>query len=438
MAQDIARLYQQCDPAKPLEPGDPRYVPCESARGEGDLVAQLTNAVRWSDTPLHLLFAGHRGGGKSTELLRLERALAYPPTGEARFFVVYFEADTEDIDVNDVDFPDLLLAVVRQVGKALREREQTELRPTWLTRFVDNLKQFLGSEVEFEKLELDAKIAKFTAAIKSSPDARLQIRKALEPNVSNLIQAANDLLDEAVTRLKAKGYRDLVLIVDNLDRIVLRDLEGGLNTHDRLFLNRGSQLNALRCHIIYTLPISMVFSPKATALVNVFGRRPDVLPMVKVSEPDGTDDPTGMNVTREMVRKRLAEVPVAESVAFDSSDTLDYLCRISGGHVRNLLILIRSACTAAGTLPLTRRIIELAVRGMSNDFERALNRPEFFETLRQIDRSHDLPGSEHDQLLLYNLSVLEYLNGDAWYAVNPAVRALEKFKTPKRAKSRRR
>jgi len=278
---------------------------------------------------------------------------------------------------------------------------------------VDDLKRFLGSEVDFEKLELDAKIAKFTATIKSSPDARLQIRKAPEPNVSNLIQAANDLLDEAVTRLKARGCRDLVLIVDNLDRIVLRDLEGGLNTHDRLFLNRGAQLNALRCHIVYTLPISVDFSPKATALVNVFGRRPDVLPMVKVSEPDSMDNPTGMNVTQEMVRKRLAEATVAESAAFDSPETLNYLCRMSGGHVRNLLILIRSACTAAGTLPLTRRITEQAVRGMNNDFERALNRPEFFETLRQIDQSHDLPGSDHDQLLLYNLSVLEYLNGDA-------------------------
>jgi hypothetical protein len=303
---------------------------------------------------------------------------------------------------------------------------------------VDNLKQFLGSEVGFETLELDAKIAKFTAAIKSSPDARSQIRKALEPNISNLIQAANDLLDETVIKLKEKGYRDLVLIVDNLDRIVLRDLEGGINTHERLFLNRGAQLNALRSHIVYTLPISMVFSPKATALVNVFGRRPDVLPMVKVGERDGKDNLIGMDVIREIVRRRRAAATVEEGGAFDSSDTLDYLCRMSGGHVRNLLILIRSACTAAGALPLTRQIVERAVRGMSNDFERALNRPEFFETLRDIDHSHDLPGSEHDQLLLYNLSVLEYLNGDAWYAVNPAVRALEKFATPKRAKPRRR
>ena len=86
------------------------------------------------------------------------------------------------------------------------------------------MKHLLGSEVVFEKLDLDVKIAKFTAAIKSSPSARLDIRKALEPNVSTLIQATNELLDEAVTLLKSKDYRDLVLIVDSLGRIVLRDI----------------------------------------------------------------------------------------------------------------------------------------------------------------------------------------------------------------------
>ena len=206
MAQDIARLYQQCDPARPLQPGDPRYIPFEGVRGEGDLIAQLTNALRWSDVPLQVLFAGHRGGGKSTELLRLQHALTHPPEGEARYFVVYFEADSEDVDVNDVDFPDLLLAVIRQVGQALRERVHEDLRPSWLSRFVDDLRRLLGREVDFEKLQLDAKIAKITATIKSSPDARMAIRKALEPNVSNLLVAANGLLDEAVTRLRIKGH----------------------------------------------------------------------------------------------------------------------------------------------------------------------------------------------------------------------------------------
>jgi hypothetical protein len=91
----------------------------------------------------------------------------------------------------------------------------------------------------------------------------------------------------------------------------------------------------------------------------------------------------------------------------------------------------------ARDLPITRIVAEQVVRDVSNGFERALNRPEFFEVLRQIDALHDLPGSDHDGLLLWTLSVLEYLNGGVWYAVNPAIRLLDKFAPPKPARSRR-
>lgn len=195
------------------------------------------------------------------------------------------------------------------------------------------MKNLLGSEIIFEKLDLDAKIGKFTAAIKSSPNARADIRKALEPNVSTLIQAANDLLDEAVTRLKAKGYRDLVLIVDNLDRIVLRDIPDSLyNTQEQLFINRGGQLAEIRCHVVYTVPISLVYSPKATMLTTIFSEETFTLPMVEVLNRERQDNPAGLNAMRDIVRARLTDAVVTEAAAFDSPETLDYLCRMSGGH----------------------------------------------------------------------------------------------------------
>ena len=79
MTQGIDRVYRQCDPAKPLEPNDPRYISCAGLRGTGDLVGRVANAIHRSDDPMHLLFTGHRGGGKTTELLRLQEMLAYPP-----------------------------------------------------------------------------------------------------------------------------------------------------------------------------------------------------------------------------------------------------------------------------------------------------------------------------------------------------------------------
>ena len=335
-----------------------------------------------------------------------------------------------------MDYPDLLLAIIRQVGKALREREGEELRPLHLVRFFDDMKHLLGSEVVFEKLDLDVKIAKFTAAIKSSPSARLDIRKALEPNVSTLIQATNELLDEAVTLLKSKGYRDLVLIVDSLDRIVLRDIPNSqFNTHEQLFINRGTQLAEIRCHVVYTVPISMIFSPKATALTTIFSKAPFTLPMVKVLSRERQDNPAGLKAMGDIIRARLTVAEVVEADAFDSPETLAELCRVSGGHTRNLLILLRSACDYLDALPITRAVLEEAVQGMRTDFERALNRSSFFETLRSIDRTQDLPGTEDEQILLYNLSILEYINGEPCYVVNPVVRTMSKFQEAGQTKS---
>jgi hypothetical protein len=330
-----------------------------------------------------------------------------------------------------VDFPDVLLAVIRHIGEALRTRENIELRLPVLDKLILNVVNKVRG-TNLSKIEVNAEVVKLTADIKSSPDVRKIIREALEPNVSNLLDAANTLLDDAVIQLKQKGYRDLVLIVDNLDRIVLRDLPDGSNTHDRLFVNRGAQLNALRCYTIYTLPISIVFTPTARALRSIFGDGPKLLPMVKVCNREGGANPAGLQAMCDMVCRRLEAAGVASDAVFDKQETLKYLCRMSGGHARGLMQLMRAACITSGSLPLTHAVAEQVVQQASNDFERALNKPEYYDTLRQIAKEKSLPGSDNDQLLLYILSVLEYLNGGQWYAVHPAVQEIEKFKKPPR------
>jgi hypothetical protein len=88
--------------------------------------------------------------------------------------------------------------------------------------------------------------------------------------------------------------------------------------------------------------------------------------MVKVIERDGTDNRMAWrrcgNGAQASHRSN-----VSEQAAFDATDTLDYLCRMSGGHARNLLILLRSACDWLDDLPITRRFTEEAVREMRND-----------------------------------------------------------------------
>jgi len=151
--------------------------------------------------------------------------------------------------------------------------------------------------------------------------------------------------------------------------------------------------------------------------------------MIKVIEPNGNDCAEGLKAMRAIIDLRLQSAGISEAVTFDSADTVEYLCRMSGGHVRGLLGLLRSACERLDDLPITRLAAEQAVQGVSIDNDRALNRPEYFDILREIDRTHELPGRSEEQVLLFNQLVLEYLNGKAWYAVHPTVKLLDKFRS---------
>ena len=97
-ATNLTDAFNACDPARPLEAGDPRWVDLAGGRGdEGSAVAQCRRRILRSDTPLVQLLAGHRGCGKSTELRRLQRSLE-----RDGFFVAYFEVDA-DLDLEDTE-----------------------------------------------------------------------------------------------------------------------------------------------------------------------------------------------------------------------------------------------------------------------------------------------------------------------------------------------
>ncbi|MDY6875990.1 MAG: AAA family ATPase [Chloroflexota bacterium] len=91
---------------------------CNDVRGNRDVVQQMFDTVTWSNSDTAQLLTGHRGCGKSTELLRLKARLE-----EAGYAVIYFEAD-EDLDVNDILYSDLLLAIARRMEDELRKSRQ--------------------------------------------------------------------------------------------------------------------------------------------------------------------------------------------------------------------------------------------------------------------------------------------------------------------------
>jgi predicted AAA+ superfamily ATPase len=60
-----------------------------------------------------VLFTGHRGCGKSTELRRIQTQL------EQDYHTIYIEAE-EELDLNDANYTDIYLVIIRKLEAELR------------------------------------------------------------------------------------------------------------------------------------------------------------------------------------------------------------------------------------------------------------------------------------------------------------------------------
>lgn len=150
MAQNpdlLKKLFNAFDPKQPLPAGDPLYVDCREVRGDGDILEDLGIRLQRSNQKTCQLYSGHRGAGKSTELLRLKDSLE-----KQKFYVVYFAADEEDIESEDAQYTDILLACTRHLLEDLQKSADTGPLRNWLKSRWQELKDLALTEISFEGL----------------------------------------------------------------------------------------------------------------------------------------------------------------------------------------------------------------------------------------------------------------------------------------------
>lgn len=249
----------------------------------------------------------------------------------------------------------------------------------------------------------------------------------MEPRTKNILKSINEeILGRATQELKAKGKKGLVVIVDNLDRVDPRAKTSERSQPEYLFVDRGEQLGKLNCHVVYTIPLELCFSNEREALKNRLGggKAPKVLPMVPVQLRNGSEYQEGMALLRQMVLARaFPEVPPEQRLkliteVFDSPETLNRLCSISGGHVRNLLGLLYN-CLQSEDPPLSRDCLEDAIRESRDGLVLAITEDEW-ELLRQVVQKQSVSGDDGYQILLRSLFVFEYQDKQGrWFGINP-------------------
>ena len=432
----LLTFFKACNPAKTLIVGNPDdrqyYIDFSSVRGGRIIEALGRTITRLSpDEPTCQLFTGHIGCGKSTELFRLKAQLE-----QQQFHVVYFES-SQDLDMADVDISDILLSIAKSVSESL-EAIGIHLRPQYFARLFNDIKDFFQTPIDLSaEAELSLGIGKITAKTKDSPQLREQLRQHLEPRTQGILSAINEeILGRGIEELKGRGKKGLVVIIDNLDRVDNRPMPSGRSQPEYLFIDRGSQLRRLNCHVVYTLPLDLMFSNEYETLKNRLGGgvAPKVLPMVLIQLRDGRDSPKGITLLQQLVlarafpdvdaQARLSLIPKV----FDSLATLNRLCRISGGHVRNLLGLLYS-CLQQEDPPLSRRCLESVIKSNRDDLTLGVDDEEW-GLLSQVVQQQIVKGEREYQVLLRSGFVYEYRDElGRWFGINPALVETERFRS---------
>ncbi|MBW4467909.1 MAG: ATP-binding protein [Pegethrix bostrychoides GSE-TBD4-15B] len=427
----IADIYNAFDPFRPLEPGDPFYVVCNEVRGNDNVLRELGRKIERSNQATCQLYTGHRGVGKSTELKRLKVDLESKGCR-----VIYFAVD-DDIDEEDAQYTDILLACTRHVLEELQNQANPSPLIQWLNSRWQSLKDLALTEIKFEDMKLETQISQFsklTATLRQVPNTRQKIREQIDIHSVSLLDALNQFIAEAKRTLGSK----LVVIVDNLDRIVPMPRSEGRNNHDEIFLDRSGQLRRLDCHVIYTVPISLVYSNRAAALRDSYGDC-QVVPMLMIRHRDGELFPAGLAKVKELISSRVSQFApdlALESEIFDQPETVNRLCQMSGGHMREVMQLMQVAIHWTDSLPIPVSAVQQAITRARDNYRITVDEADW-QKLAEVSVAKLVPNDGDYRNLLFNRCVLEYReidqNGGSsrWHDVHPLLESTPEFQKAK-------
>ncbi len=425
--KDIWEVNQRLQFDEPLAPDDERWVDTAAARGEFSFTPLYRSlgvdsrdwSLRGAPPRAYVLFCGHRGCGKSTELRRVHQRLDQPDL----FFAIFLDA-AKSLDPNNLQYQDVLLALAEALLRQLDERG-VMLEPVHLSRLItwfdervekhEATRQFAvevkaGAKAEGGIPFLSKLFAELTTAFRINSTYKEELRRVVRNHFSEFALAFNQLIQAAEQACLERDLGSRVLfLVDGTDRLRGDDAES-------FFVKDVHQLQLIDAMFLYSTPIQLLhggisLKESYTATFK--------LPMIKISNRDGSANETGTEAVRKILFHR------APAELFDDLQTADYLVAHSGGHPRDLLRLIQYTFEHTKHDRLDRPAAERAVHNLATDYRQFLN-AEDYALLREID---DEPTVEHNSArarhLLYNLALLEY--NTYWWRSHPVVRTLAAY-----------
>ena len=422
----LLEVLQKIEYEEALSDQDPRYVDSQEARGSEKTFTRLARKFGWDPVSnaffapyeKHILFFGHIGIGKTTELRRYALQL----NGSRRFYVVEVDVLAK-LDRNNLQYTEVLMAMAETLLERLHGdgfvlgAEALEPLQRWFGNVVETQTTTKELSAELKTVAeggggipgLIKLLATFTAAFKTGSSQKSEWRREIRNDFTSLALAFNTLIRLAEAQLARQGRAEqLLFLIDGTDKMRGEDTQ-------QFFVQDAEQLLAIKTLVIYTAPLHLKYDGRLGGKLDA----DIVLPMMKLYERDGGRFEAGWRTMRRLLLLR------ADRCLFASDAEVDRLVEFSGGHPRELLRLLKLCCELAEDR-IDASVVQTAIEKLAADYRYFL-KPADYALLKTIDSNPvDGGNDEQAQELLHRLALLQYNDG-TWRRSHPVVRTLEGY-----------
>ncbi len=410
-AKTLQEAFNAFNPRQPIKPEQVKTLFVPRAHSP---VEDMRTSLELTNTPQKLLFIGHRGAGKSSEMAYLSTLLE--PAYLTIFVGIYDIFQNQAVSHTEVVFA----VVLRLLAKAT---DETVVPSGLVTEgwekllesiFIPLRKQLFGdTPIPADKeptiaLKLHVLVAELEIKMGTESYTRTQVKNKFEGRIAELLDQVKHLSQ----LLEAKLERKVLLIVEDLDKLDVAIVR-------ELFLDHAQTLTAPYPSMIYSFPVEMRYENAYKQIEQSFDH-PYVLPNIGLKHRDGTANANARETMWNILLRRVEPELFAAGV-------LDQAITWSGGHVKLLVQLVQQSILKS--VVARKDIVQLehmtAAQHRLRDDYIVMLKQEQIDLLRQLYESAkkdlvDVTPAKRE--LLENISLLEYGNTvGPWADVNPIV-----------------
>ncbi len=362
-----------------------------------------------------ILFTGHTGSGKTTELKKFESYL----NDENRYFTVF--ADIQDaFQISTFEQEDLYILLISKLIEQLNDKKipfnstkLENLANKWISddkEVEDEIKKSYeasaGAEAEASIGLMFWKLFSLKGNLKTAfsyeSNTSTIVRRKIKENKGEYIQRLNEILIEIRhSIIKAKKGLDIIFIIDGVER--LRQEKYDVYTNS--FFRDARLLQELNTNFICCVPIETRYDIQIAPLITAL-YKPYDLPLLAIN--DKSKPYFSSVITKRINEKKFFETGV-----------LEFLIKKSGGHPRQLLQLVEKALTYSfsNEWKITMETAQKVCDETGRLLERLLTTKHI-----EILKSNNFNGADKEMLeLLFSLALLEYNGTTNARKINPVL-----------------